>query len=158
MFAVTWFVNIALVLQGCDGFRAVSTSKWSYSKLSLNSNNNQDHQPQSMRQREIGPLQRQWQSLPWLAAVVAGVTTFRPTVANAGILPIHYHISSNTTLCNDPPSMMVRHILIYNPLYLHTQLLSNQPFRQTRRSQCQTCCLRSTPYSLRSPWIYTLGQ
>ena len=83
MYSLLCIVSIVLVLQGCDGFRAFSVRQPSCSKLSSLSNNN-DHQPQSMQQRETGPLQRQLQSLPWLAAVVAGVTTFRPTVANAG--------------------------------------------------------------------------
>ena len=94
MFAVTCIVSVALVLLGCDGFRVLSThNKWSSKLLSLTKD---DHQPQSMRQREIGPLQRQWQSLPWLTAVVVGVTTFHPKVANAGILNVH--LSSDTTL------------------------------------------------------------
>ena len=85
MFFLSWIVSVVLVLQGCDGFRALSTiNKWSTIRQQSLSLSNNDHQPESMRQREVGPLQRQWQSLPWLTAVVVGVTTFRPTVANAG--------------------------------------------------------------------------
>ena len=109
MFAVICIVSIALVLQGCDGFRVLSThNKWSSKLLSLTKD---DHQPQSMRQREIGPLQRQWQSLPWLTAVVVGVTTFHPKVANAGIINMSFDTTHSMMIYP-----LIRHFLIQTPL------------------------------------------
>ena len=83
MLVLLWVVSVVVVLQECDGFHALSSiNKWR-TTLQLSLSNN-DHQPESMREREISPLQRQFQSLPWLTAMVVGVTTFRPKAAFAG--------------------------------------------------------------------------